>query len=186
VRHLGPTHGAPCEYFENELRDHLVIQRQGGHIVHYNAHLHTVTWYTGPGLLLSKQTFSGNVMFELIANTPVEDGVSKCWHAVLMKGQNVPPSAEDIAAQQAAQAGALEAFGTDFEIWKTKRSALKVMQLKTDGPFNTVRKWVGQFYMPREDAGQLRQQINGVYPVTNFPQPPRDWQEKGYEDGLFG
>jgi len=48
------------------------------------------------------------------------------------------------------------------------------------------RAAVGQFYMPREDAGQLRQQINGVYPVTNFPQPPRDWQEKGYEDGLFG
>ncbi|MFM7785639.1 MAG: Rieske 2Fe-2S domain-containing protein [Gammaproteobacteria bacterium] len=185
VRHLGPTHGAPCEYFENEFRDHLVIQRQGGHIVHYDAHLHTVTWYTGPGLLLSKQTFSGYVMFELIANTPVEDGVTKCWHAVLMKGQSVPPSAEDIAAQKAAQAGALEAFGTDFEIWKTKRSALKVMQLKTDGPFNTVRKWVGQFYMPREDARQLREQINGVYPVTNFPQPPRDWQQKGYEDGLF-
>ncbi len=186
IRHLGPTHGAPCEYFENEFRDHMVIQRQGGHIQHYDAHLHTVTWYTGPGVLLSKQTFSGLVMFEMIANTPVDDGVTKAWHGVIIKGQNVPPSAEDIAMQKEMQAGALAAFATDFEVWKNKRSALKVMQLKKDGPFNTVRKWVGQFYMPREEAKLRQQELNGVYPVLDFPQPPRSYQEEGYEKGLFG
>lgn len=185
VRHLGPTHGAPCEYFENEFRDHIVIQRQGGFIQHYNAHLDTVTWYTGPGLLLSKQTFGGVEMFELIANTPVADGRLKAWHAVLMKGQSVPPSAADIAAQKAAQAGALEAFATDFEIWKNKRAAIKVMQLKTDGPFNLVRKWVGQFYMPREQALALRAELNGVHPVHKFPQPSTALRETGYETGLF-
>jgi len=186
VRHLGPTHGAPCEYFENEIRDHVLIQRQGGHIQLYNAHLHTVTWYTGPGLLLSKQTFNGMEMVELIANTPVDDGVTKAWHGVILKGQHVPPSAQDIATQLGAQAGALEAFSTDFEIWKNKRSALKVMQLKTDGPFNTVRKWAGQFYKPRADAKVLQQELNGTYPVLDFPQPPRSWQEQGFEKGLFG
>ncbi len=186
VRHLGPTHGAPCEYFENEFRDHLVIQRQGGFIGFYNTHLHTATWYTGPGLLLSKQAFADTVMFELIANTPVEDGVTKAWHAVFMMGKNAPPSAEDIAAQQAAQAGALEAFGTDFEIWKNKRSAIKVMQLKTDGPFNSVRKWVGSFYQPRDQGQALREQMNGVQAVHNFPQPPRSYQEQGFESDMFG
>ncbi len=186
VRHLGPTHGAPCEYFENEFRSHVVIQRQGGFIQHYKAHLDTVTWYTGPGLLLSKQTFGGVEMVELIANTPVDDGVTKAWHAVLMLGKNAPPSAEDVATQRAAQAGALEAFATDFEIWKNKRAAIKVMQLKTDGPFNNVRKWVGQFYKSREDARMVQQELNGVYAVQQFPQPSRELREKGYEDGLFG
>ena len=30
IRHLGPTHGAPCEYFENQAQDYRYIQRQGG------------------------------------------------------------------------------------------------------------------------------------------------------------
>ncbi|MDY0006760.1 MAG: Rieske 2Fe-2S domain-containing protein [Spongiibacteraceae bacterium] len=185
VRHLGPTHGQPCAYFENEFRDHIVIQRQGGHMQLYNADLHTVTWYTGPGLLLSKQKFGELEMYELIANTPVDDGVTKAWHGVIMKGQNVPPSAEDIAAQRQAQAGALEAFSTDFEIWKNKRSAVKIMQLKKDGPFKTVRRWVGQFYKPQEEARAVQQELNGVYPVLDFPQPDKSWIEQGFEKGLF-
>jgi 3-ketosteroid 9alpha-monooxygenase subunit A len=116
----------------------------------------------------------------------VEDGVTEAWHAVFMTGRNAPPSAEDIAAQQAAQAGALEAFGTDFEIWKNKRSALKVMQLKTDGPFNMVRKWVGSFYLSREEGAALREQMKGVQPVHNFPQPPRSYQEQGFESDMYG
>ena len=57
-RHLGPTHGAPCEYFENEMRDHVLIQRQGGAMTLYGgAMLYTTTWYTGPGVLLSKQVW---------------------------------------------------------------------------------------------------------------------------------
>ena len=86
----------------------------------------------------------------------------------------------------AAQEGALAAFATDFEIWKNKRAALKVMQLKTDGPFNTVRKWVSQFYMPREQARQLQQELNGVYPVLNFPQPSEEIRNRGNAEGLFG
>ena len=30
VAHLNPVHGSTVEYFENEFRDHVVIQRQGG------------------------------------------------------------------------------------------------------------------------------------------------------------
>jgi 3-ketosteroid 9alpha-monooxygenase subunit A len=60
------------------------------------------------------------------------------------------------------------------------------MQLKKDGPFNTVRKWAGQFYKPRADAKALQLELNGTYPVLDFPQPPRSWQEQGFENGLFG
>lgn len=185
VRHLGPTHGSPCEYFENEFRDHQVIQRQGGFLQLYDAHLHTVTWYTGPGLLLSKQTFNDVVMYELIANTPVDDGVTQAWHGVIMKGQSTPPSEEDIQGAKEAQAGALQAFSADFDVWKNKKSAIKVMQLKSDGPFRTVRKWVNQFYMPREDAKKVQQELNGVLPLENFPQPDKKWQEEGFEKDCF-
>jgi 3-ketosteroid 9alpha-monooxygenase subunit A len=88
-------------------------------------------------------------------------------------------------AARTAQAGALEAFATDFEIWKNKRPAIKVMQLKTDGPFNLVRKWVGQFYKTREDARAVQQELNGVHPVQKFPQPSMELRERGYEAGLF-
>ena len=32
-RHLGPTHGAPSEYFENEINNEIYVQRQGGPMV---------------------------------------------------------------------------------------------------------------------------------------------------------
>ena len=60
------------------------------------------------------------------------------------------------------------------------------MQLKNDGPFNNLRKWVGQFYKPREEARLVQQALNGVHPVRDFPQPSRDLRERGYEDGLYG
>jgi 3-ketosteroid 9alpha-monooxygenase subunit A len=185
LRHLGPTHGSPCEYFENEFRDHIIIQRQGGFLSLYDAHLHSATWYTGPGLLLSKQNFHGMDMFELIAATPVRDGVTKAWHGVIIKGQSTPPSAEDIEAGKGAQAGALQAFAADFDVWANKRSAIKVMQLKKDGPFRTVRKWAGQFYMSREDAKAVQVEVNGIHAVPDFPQPDKKWQDEGFENDCF-
>jgi len=143
AQHLGPTHGAPCEYFENEFRDHVVIQRQGGFHQTYNCYLTTTTWYTGPGILLSKQEFGEVLTFELIANTPVDDGVTRVWHAALARASNVPHTDADIAAAREIQAGALFAFSADFDVWRHKRPALKIMQMKKDGPFKLVRKWYG-------------------------------------------
>jgi 3-ketosteroid 9alpha-monooxygenase subunit A len=171
VRHLGPTHGAPSEYFENEYRDHICIQRQGGPMQLYNTYLYTTTWYTGPGILLSKQVFGGNEMFELIANTPVDDGLVKCWHAVLYKGSESVATDADREAAKAAQAGALEAFGADFNVWKYKRPALKIMQLKTDGPFRLGRKWYSQFYQTPEGAQAVRKEINGLHHTEQMSTP---------------
>jgi len=171
MAHLGPTHGAPCEYFENEFRDHICIQRQGGEMQLYDTYLYTTTWYTGPGILLSKQVFAGNVIYELIANTPVDDGVSKCFHGCLFKGSAETATAEDREAAKAAQAGALEAFAADFNVWANKRPAIKVMQLKTDGPFRTVRKWYSQFYETPEGMTAVREEVNGVVAIPGKPTP---------------
>ncbi len=169
--HLGPTHGAPCEYFENEFRDHIVIQRQGGFHHTYGCYLSSVTWYTGPGVLLSKQDFGGAISYELIANTPVEDGLCQVWHAALSKAQNVPHSEADIASAKEVQAGALYAFAADFDVWRHKRPALKIMQLKSDGPFNTNRKWYQQFYDSKANTSKYTSETNGVHQIQNFPIP---------------
>jgi len=171
VRHLGPTHGCPSEYFENEFKDHMCIQRQGGEMQLYDTYLYTSTWYTGPGILLSKQVFAGNVMYELIANTPVDDGVSKCWHGVLYRGSEDVATDEDREAGKAAQVGALEAFGADFNVWANKKPALKIMQLKTDGPFRTNRKWYSQFYAALEDVDAIRAEVNGIHHTLQMATP---------------
>ncbi|MEM1113530.1 MAG: Rieske 2Fe-2S domain-containing protein [Pseudomonadota bacterium] len=171
VRHLGPTHGAPSEYFENEFKDHIYVQRQGGPMQLYGTYLYTTTWYTGPGLLLSKQVFGDNEIYELIANTPVDDGISKCWHACLYKGASNPASAEDVEAAKGAQAGALEAFGADFNVWATKRPAIKIMQLKTDGPFNVGRKWYSQWYADSGDIEGIRSEVNGFHATQGMASP---------------
>jgi 3-ketosteroid 9alpha-monooxygenase subunit A len=185
VRHLGPTHGSPCEYFEVEAKDHMIIQRQGGFLELYQAQLDTVTWYTGPGLLLSKQTFGEVTMFELIANTPVKDGVSKAWHGALSLAMNAPPNEEDIEGARGLQAGVLQAFAADFDVWKNKNPCLKPMQLKTDGPFRKVRTWANQFYNNAEGAKAIQQEINGVHEVLNFPQATTEKRDEGFEDDCY-
>ena len=171
VRHLGPTHGAPSEYFENEYKDHICIQRQGGPMQLYNTYLNTTTWYTGPGILLSKQVFAGNSIYELIANTPVDDGVVKCFHGILFKGSAETATEEDRETAKAAQAGALEAFGADFNVWANKRPALKIMQLKTDGPFRTGRRWYQQFYETPQAIAGIQQEVNGIHHTLEMATP---------------
>jgi 3-ketosteroid 9alpha-monooxygenase subunit A len=121
--------------------------------------------------LLSKQVFAGNVIYELIANTPVDDGLTRCWHGCLFKGSTNPASEEDQAAARAAQAGALEAFGADFNVWQYKRPALKIMQLKTDGPFRTGRKWYSQFFAEPDTAAGIRAELNGILHTQGMATP---------------
>ena len=183
AQHLGPTHGAPCEYFENEFRDHIVIQRQGGFLAAYGCQLESTTWYTGPGILLSKQAFGGGLIYELIANTPVDDGRIKVWHAALVRSPNDVATEEDVAMAKQAQAGALGAFAADFSIWKSKRPALRIIQLPTDGPFNKVRAWFKQFHAEQDQVAELHSANNGVHHVKGL-ETPSDEARK-LDVGLF-
>ena len=171
AHHLGPTHGAPCEYFENEISDHKIIQRQGGYHRMLDAYLTTLTWYTGPGLLLSKQKFGDTLGYEFIANAPIDDGVTKVWHGYLSKAPNNPPTEEDVANAREAQAGILVAFAQDFDVWKNKRPALTIMSVPTEGPFGKGRQWYKQFYNPRDTAKAIREKVNGIYHVKVLEKP---------------
>ncbi|MGB0288579.1 Rieske 2Fe-2S domain-containing protein [Aequoribacter sp.] len=183
MRHLGPTHGAPCQYFENEAKGHIYIQRQGGPMQLYGGvMLYTTTWYTGPGILLSKQVWGDTVQYELIANTPVDDGRIKAWHACLVKASSGQPTAEDIEIAKQTQAGALEAFATDFQIWRYKQPAIKPMALKTDGPFKIGRKWYSQFYADADTAATIQQELNGFHQIPGVTLPAE--ANHAIDDGL--
>ena len=86
----------------------------------------------------------------------------------------------EIARQ--TQAGALEAFATDFQIWRHKRPALKIMALKKDGPFKIGRQWYAQFYKPRVDAPAVWDTLNGVYHVPDVDTPAD--RQHAIDDGL--
>lgn len=170
VAHLGPTHGAPARYFRNEIQNHVVRQYQGGthrSLEEGGAMLETDTWYTGPGVLLSRYGGTRSLMY--IAHTPVEDGVVQAWHGLLVQSPNPVATAEDVALARAYQAAACGAFSQDFEIWANKAPCFAPLQIPADGPFARVRAWYKQFYNPRAEAGKIQQQANGTYTVRGFP-----------------
>jgi 3-ketosteroid 9alpha-monooxygenase subunit A len=169
VAHLGPTHGAPCEYFRNEINGVVLRQLQGGKhpSITGGGLLETDTWYTGPGVLLSKFIGQDSMMF--ITHTPVEDGRVRAWHGLLVKSPHEVATDEDIANARIAQSYSRAAFAQDFEIWTNKRPALQILQIPTDGPYNRVRAWYKQFYHPRADAAALQAQSNGTFTVRDMP-----------------
>lgn len=175
LTHLGPIHGSTVEYFENEFRAHVAIQRQGGGhrtLVTDSGILETDTWYTGPGILYSRvKGLSDAIMY--IAHTPVEDGTIRGWHGLLVKSPNNPALAGDVAAAREYQEASRLAFLQDFEIWANKRPCMQPMQLQTDGPFHKARAWYKQFYNKRERAAELQKQSDGIYQVKGMPAAPQ-------------
>ncbi len=171
AHHLGPTHGAPCEYFENEYKGHIVIQRQGGFHRMYNAYLTTLTWYTGPGLLISKQKFGEANGYEFIFHTPIEDGLIKIWHNNLSKAPNLELTEEDYANAKMAQEGALAAFAQDFQIWENKKPAINIMATPVEGNFRLGRMWYKQFYNPLHQAVDIHAKIDGKHHLSVLEKP---------------
>ncbi len=171
LTHLGPIHGSTVEYFENEFRGHIAVQRQGGGhrtLVSGSALLETDTWYTGPGILYSRvKGIYDAIMY--IAHTPVDDGVTRAWHGLLVKAPNNPAQEADVKAAREYQEASRLAFAQDFDIWANKRACFQPMQLQTDGPFHKARAWYKQFYNKRERAAELQKHSDGVYSVKGMP-----------------
>lgn len=106
------------------------------------------------------------IMF--IAHTPIEDGLVKVWHGVLVKSENPVATEEDVVTARAYQESGRLAFAQDFEVWASKRPCVRPMQLRSDGPFDKARAWYRQFYNPRAEAGERQAEIDGVHEVRGF------------------
>lgn len=174
LTHLAPIHGSRVDYFENEFEGHIAMQRQGGgHRTLSGADFSTDTWYTGPGILQSKLKGSYNSRM-LICHTPVDDGTTHAWHALMVQSASGKPATDaDIAAARGFQAAALAAFAQDFEVWGTKRAALSILQVRGDGPFDKARIWYKQFYNPRAGAKAIQDRVRGIHTIPGMPGAPQ-------------
>jgi 3-ketosteroid 9alpha-monooxygenase subunit A len=166
MAHFGPIHGIDVvEFFENEFHDHQVTQRMiGPHrtLVQSGEKLYTDTTYHGPGFLLSHMLGRyPSIIF--IANTPVDDGVTRAWHALLVKSPHAVAMQEDVVVARAFQEASRAAFAQDFEAWANKRPALTILQTNADGPFNLERIWYKQFFNPRAKRGEYRKRVEGIH-----------------------
>ena len=165
--HLGPLHGSTVQFFRNEFRGHLAIQYQGGGhrtLVTENGVspiLRTDTTYHGPGVLFSDMLGMGESII-FIAHTPIDDGVIKVWHALLVKSPHAVATPEDIPAARAYQEASRVAFAQDFAVWGNKRPAINILQVPGDGPFHKARVWYRQFYNPRARKHEFLKQVEGV------------------------
>ncbi len=133
--------------------------------------LTTATWYTGPGMLISKQRFGEANGYEFIFHTPVEDGLVKAWHNNLSKAPTASPTEEDVANAKMAQEGALAAFAQDFDIWSNKDPAIQIMAMPTERSFRRGRIWYKQFYNPRSKAGEIHKKVDGKHHLSNLEKP---------------
>ncbi|HOA48717.1 MAG TPA: Rieske 2Fe-2S domain-containing protein [Novosphingobium sp.] len=167
VAHFIPVHGSrDIVYFENEYRDHVMVQRFGaGHRTLVSSGedvLINDTWYTGPGILLSRMEGQHPSVI-MITNTPVEDGVVRVWYALMVKVSGTRADEAGVSMARSYQDVALDAFAQDFELWQHKEAALTILQIPDDGPFHKGRIWHRQFYNPREKAPEIRKSVNGTH-----------------------
>lgn len=174
--HLGPIHGSmDMESFESVIEDHVVRQiLAAGHRTLSDDILTNDTWYTGPGLLMSKMLGYYNSLM-LVAHTPVEDGTTRAWHALMVEPPNMPMTKEDEEAVAAYQEGSKMALMQDFDVWKHKAPCIQIMQVIGDGPFNKVRQWYKQFFNPRKDVRMYQEKANGKWVGKGTKRDP--WPE---------
>jgi len=174
--HFVPVHGSKGNaYFENEFAGHIMRQRFGsGHrtLVDSEALLETDTWYTGPGILLSRME-GKHPSVMMICNTPVEDGEVRVWFAVMARtADDHQPTREEEAIARAYHETGLAAFAQDFELWKYKEPAISIMQVPDDGPFHKERIWYKQFFNPRARAPEFQNRVNGTHTTLDTRKRP--------------
>ena len=173
--HQWPVHGQRIVYFENEFSAHCVNQKEGGYSRTALAEDHEIlsidATYHGPGLLVSG--LGGRFpSYFIIAHTPVEDGSVHVWHTLVMKSARPAASAEDVAIAKQFQAVSLEAFAQDFDLWKNKLPATRILQIRDDGHYHKLRQWNRQFYNPRARTQELTQGLDGRYGIRGVPTNP--------------
>lgn len=176
--HLEPVHGSrDMQSFENIFSDHVCRQiLSAGHrtLADGSNYMTNDTWYTGPGILQSRMVGQyPSLMF--ICHTPVDDGVVKVWHGLMVKTET---TREDPAAVEMArmfQESSCKSFAQDFEIWANKRACINPMVVQGDGPFGKVRIWYKQFYNPRARAQEFQSRVNGSVVTKGTASAP--WKE---------
>lgn len=164
--HMAPIHGSRnCEYFDNSFEGIKIVQRfDAGHRT-LTAEGHDVlsldTWYEGPAILQSEMegAFPSHMV---LTHTPVDDGVIRLWHGLMVKLPNGNPTPEQLEIARAFQIASRDALAQDVEIWANKEPCFNPMQIPADGPYGKVRIWYRQFYNPIEEAAATQKRVEGT------------------------
>lgn len=166
IGHMSPIHGSRnLIYFDNEFAGTKVSQSfWAGHRTLVDndpdAVLSSEAFYTGPAILQARLG-GQHPSVMVIAHTPVEDGVIRMHHGLMVKISDKQPTAEELAMARAYQEASRDALAQDVEIWMNKRPAISILQVSCDGPFGKVRVWYQQFYNPRAKAGVYQARVDG-------------------------
>lgn len=172
VAHLDHLHGSMNVLrYENEYDGYLLHQRQSARLFQPLGQdemvMTTLSGYVGPGLAFGQ--FLEIDARQFICVTPIDDGTCRMWQAGMVRS----PSGVRDEAGRTYREGLNHTFGNgllrDGEIWATKRPALKVMQMPSDGPFRQTRIWYSQFYNPRARADEIVARVAGRHYAKNMP-----------------
>jgi 3-ketosteroid 9alpha-monooxygenase subunit A len=178
VAHLEALHGGAVQAYENEVDGPYLWQRQSSRPRSDDpanplsgAAFSTDVYYSGPGLLTSR--YREAQMAQLIAHTPIDDGVTRLWQATMLRSWK--PKVDDEVRERLRRINETMVHGLteDYEVWANKRPALQVLQIPTDGPFNQSRTWYSQFYNPRAKVAEIVGRVQGLHRVRGRPAAPR-------------
>jgi len=181
VAHLTYLHGGRISYYENEIAGPYLLQRNRiaeplrkseknlGYLT--DPGMTTFTQYFGPGLFTGR-FYEPNVI-QMLAHTPIDDGLVRTWQMSMKKSSK--PVVDEEAREEARRFNHMLFHGImeDAEIWGNKRAALRVMQLPSDGPFNQSRVWYSQFYNPRAKVPEILARVTGIHSVKGKPTAPK-------------
>jgi 3-ketosteroid 9alpha-monooxygenase subunit A len=178
--HLQYLHGGQVRLYENEVDGHFYRQRESlaaaasaysaspFEAIDDEVRIATINSYVGPGVNFA--TFTGLNAREIIATTPIDDGVSRLWQCAMVKR---PDGLSDLQAhdllEYVNEAFAYGLGNQDGEVWAHKRPATTVMQMPTDGPFMVGRTWYRQFFNPRAQAAGIVAPVTGIHYVPGIP-----------------
>lgn len=81
--------------------------------------------------------------------TPINDEEVELTSGIIVTSLNDQPLPDEFNELYPTMASA--AFGSDVEVWETKKYLANPILCDGDGPINKLRKWYNRFYLPRSE-----------------------------------
>jgi 3-ketosteroid 9alpha-monooxygenase subunit A len=112
-----------------------------------------VATYHGPSVMYyyttSKSPEMSYASWWLNYHTPLNDDEVELTSGVIVASLTDEPLPQDFV--DSYPLSAIAAFGSDVEVWETKKYRSDPILCDGDGPINKLRKWYDRFYRPRAE-----------------------------------
>jgi 3-ketosteroid 9alpha-monooxygenase subunit A len=144
--HFGPVHGTWVDWFENEYKGHIGIQRARG--VAYprgggEDRFELQSTYYGPGYMLTEmKSVLPNIL--LLAHTPIDEHSLHLRFGAMIDLSNVREGGDKFTAQY--RENLLIGFREDIQLWENKVYRDRPVLVDGDGDLGGLRRWYAQFY----------------------------------------